>query len=84
MVSVISAHVLNCELFLRIFILFVVSNLFFEEKKKEKSKIQNFIIFLPSFRYDMCRRRKGGRCTKGTAGMFEIFEFLCVCIVPCK
>lgn len=21
------------------------------------------------FRYDMCRRRKGGRCTKGTAGM---------------
>lgn len=20
------------------------------------------------YRYDMCRRRKGGRCTKGTAG----------------
>lgn len=31
----------------------------------------NFIlsIFIPQNRYDMCRRRKGGRCTKGTAGM---------------
>lgn len=26
-------------------------------------------IFIPQNRYDMCRRRKGGRCTKGTAGM---------------
>lgn len=23
-------------------------------------------------RYDMCRRRKGGRCTKGTAGKRKI------------
>lgn len=23
-------------------------------------------------RYDMCRRRKGGRCTKGTAGKFTV------------
>lgn len=26
-------------------------------------------FFIPQNRYDMCRRRKGGRCTKGTAGM---------------
>lgn len=27
-----------------------------------------FILLQFLFRYDMCRRRKGGRCTKGTAG----------------
>lgn len=32
-------------------------------------------------RYDMCRRRKGGRCTKGTAGkeistIFFLFYFV--------
>ena len=31
------------------------------------------IITIFVFRYDMCRRRKGGRCTKGTAGTFARF-----------
>lgn len=27
-----------------------------------------YVLTTTSSRYDMCRRRKGGRCTKGTAG----------------
>lgn len=27
----------------------------------------------PNPRYDMCRRRKGGRCTKGTAGNVTVY-----------
>lgn len=27
-------------------------------------------------RYDMCRRRKGGRCTKGTAGKLILKQTL--------
>lgn len=38
----------------------------------ETSSTKNIIIIF--HRYDMCRRRKGGRCTKGTAG--NLLNFL--------
>lgn len=34
------------------------------------------------FRYDMCRRRKGGRCTKGTAGNFANIFFILISEQP--
>lgn len=50
-----------------------------------------FSIFIPQNRYDMCRRRKGGRCTKGTAGMvcyidhasFSDIVYLLHCTLAC-
>jgi len=46
---------------LRLYLSIIPSTIYFDD----------FIlpIFISQNRYDMCRRRKGGRCTKGTAGM---------------